>query len=254
MKPTLVLMCFLAAVPTVAHAPQIAEFEVATIKSYVPGSDPPNTPVFSGGSCHGIDKQYSGGPVAPPPLGRCVFNRVLMSYLVSAAYKSQISGGPAWVTSDYFNFEGKAEDPATTTEADLLKMLQSFLTTRVKLQHHIEQRQVQGFVLRSGKNKPNMKPSEGDAAPVVRFGPGAKCTAQHATMGYFANSIRGMARGPVTDETGLTGSYDFSFEWTPNDPGSFISEMQAQLGLRVEPVKVPAEFLVVDHAEKPVQQ
>jgi uncharacterized protein (TIGR03435 family) len=60
-----------------------------------------------------------------------------------------------------------------------------------------------------------------------------------------------MARGPVTDKTGLTSTYDFSFEWDPKDPDSFLSEMQVALGLRVEAVKTPMDFLIIDKAEKP---
>jgi len=69
---------------------------------------------------------------------------------------------------------------------------------------------------------------------MVRFGPGATVTARNLTMSYFANSITGIAHGPVTDKTGLSAKYDFSFEWPTGEPDAFLSEMQAQLGLRVE--------------------
>ena len=73
-------------------------------------------------------------------------------------------------------------------------------------------------------------------------------------MEYFAKSISGQARGRVIDGTGLTGRYDFTFEWLPDDPSSFLSEMQVALGLRVKTMKQPREFLVIDHAEKPTPQ
>ena len=60
-----------------------------------------------------------------------------------------------------------------------------------------------------------------------------------------------MAGGQVIDKSGLTEKYDFSFEWQPGDPGSFLSELQVALGLGVESIKTQAEFIVIDHAEKP---
>jgi len=83
--------------------------------------------------------------------------------------------------------------------------------------------------------------------PVIANEPAtSKATAQNVTMADFAIRIRGMAGGAVTDKTGLTDKYDFSFDWQPSDPGSFLSEMQIQLGLRVESMKTSAEFLVID--------
>jgi uncharacterized protein (TIGR03435 family) len=64
-------------------------------------------------------------------------------------------------------------------------------------------------------------------------------------------------RNLVFDETGLTGAYTFSLEWSPDDgraPSggpSLFTALQEQLGLKLESVKRPVEHLVIDHAEKP---
>jgi uncharacterized protein (TIGR03435 family) len=226
-------------------------FEAATIKGYQP--DRIRTIDYSGGFCHGTDKQYpSTGPIPPVPLGRCVMKAVRLTDLVGLAYRVRVSGGPAWAESDFFDVEGKADDASMPTEAQLLVMLQDLLTSRFKLQFHREQREVPAFSLFVAKNGPkSMTKSVGDNPPKVGFGPGAKLTAQNVTMESFANSIRGIAGGQVIDKTGLTEKYDFSFEWQPGDPGAFLSELQVDLGLRVESTKAPAEFIVIDHAEKP---
>jgi uncharacterized protein (TIGR03435 family) len=72
---------------------------------------------------------------------------------------------------------------------------------------------------------------------------------------------------PVTDRMGLTGSYDFKLQWTPDpagnplpaDPGqappdpagpTFFTAVQEQSGLKLESQKGPVEILIIDRAEK----
>ena len=102
-------------------------------------------------------------------------------------------------------------------------MLQNLLIDRFKLQYHTEERNVQGYEMHVGKSFPNLTEVTSDDPPRIRFGPGAVMTAQHVTMSYFANSIQGMARATIVDKTGLTGKYDFTFQWDAKDPG-FVSQ------------------------------
>ncbi|MGD0739270.1 MAG: TIGR03435 family protein [Terracidiphilus sp.] len=90
---------------------------------------------------------------------------------------------------------------------------------------------------------------------------------RNVTMAMLAESMpfqTGLAtlERPLIDETGLTGGFDFSIEWTPpedmgqpGDVGSFGAPfreaLKKQLGLRLEPHKGPVEVLVIDHVEQP---
>jgi uncharacterized protein (TIGR03435 family) len=73
-----------------------------------------------------------------------------------------------------------------------------------------------------------------------------------ASMGWLANVVgAGHKLGrPVVDRTGLAGPYDI--RWTPPESKErLLPELQAQLGLTLEPRVVPIDMLVVDHIERP---
>jgi uncharacterized protein (TIGR03435 family) len=80
-------------------------------------------------------------------------------------------------------------------------------------------------------------------------------------MGYtLANRLSGpvfQLGAPVVNSTGLAGTFDFTLDWTPDDSPvdgatgpSIFTAIQKQLGLKLEPRKIPVEVWVVDHAER----
>jgi len=72
---------------------------------------------------------------------------------------------------------------------------------------------------------------------------------------------------PVFDHTGLSGTFDMSFEWTarpnsvtgPSPPGftpddtgpTFFEALQEQLGLKLVPKTGPVDVLVIDRVKQP---
>jgi len=80
-------------------------------------------------------------------------------------------------------------------------------------------------------------------------------------MAKLASYFSLMLRTPVTDETELSGTFDFELIWgSPPDsdrpavtaePSEVSAALQEQLGLRLERAKRPIDVLVVDHFEKP---
>ena len=86
------------------------------------------------------------------------------------------------------------------------------------------------------------------------------------TMEGFAALLTAQLGGPVTDATGLKGSYVIALHWSgtgvtvsaSDEPSPYAIEgqptllqaLQEQLGLKLEPKKGPVDILVIDHIEK----
>jgi uncharacterized protein (TIGR03435 family) len=106
-------------------------------------------------------------------------------------------------------------------------------------------------------------------AMAMRMSPNAKGPSIYLT--FRAQGLAGLAHTvgeelgrPVVDKTGLTGKYDFKLEFAPaagppaqglpdaldeSGPG-ILTATQQQLGLKLEPKKVPLDMLIVDSVEK----
>ncbi len=239
-----------------------AEFEVASVKVSKSGNG-------VRGGCHGIVSKYSPNELASaPPLGRCVITAGRLSHLIGLAFDLHsmqlVKGAPVWVIQgfDRFNIEAKAEDPATATEAQLLEMLQALLINRFNLKFHREPAEKPGFALVVAKKGPNLRESKAEDA-VTTFGganklkpmPGApiSLTARKYSMAMLASLLTNVSPDPVIDKTGLTGVYDFTLEWDESAGPSLFSAITEQLGLRLEPQKVPVSLFVIESAQRPTE-
>jgi uncharacterized protein (TIGR03435 family) len=227
-------------------------FEVASIK---PSQDPP-------GASSGITTTT----------GRISARNVTLKRCMRGAYaieEPRILGGMKWLDDARYNIEAKAAGPAG--DSDLARMLQSLLAERFKLAFHREQRALSGYALVLGKGGLKAKPSEPDAGSRTssRWG---SIEAAGCDMAHLALKLSEVLHLPVADFTGVPGEFDFKLEWTSDDmqatppsagdkPAAVVPEaasglsiftaLPEQLGLKLESRKVPAEVLVIDHAEKP---
>jgi uncharacterized protein (TIGR03435 family) len=58
-------------------------------------------------------------------------------------------------------------------------------------------------------------------------------------------------QGPGIDKTGLDGVYDFTLSWDDDAGPTLPTVLREQLGLRMEPQKVPISNFVIDSAQRP---
>jgi uncharacterized protein (TIGR03435 family) len=144
-------------------------------------------------------------------------------------------------------------------------MLQTLLADRFKLEFHRETKTASGYALVRGKTDPKMTPVS--PGPSHSNGSPGRLAAQAVTMSGLATSLARIMGAAVVDETGVKGAFDFNLTWAPeksspnpvtvdtgSDSGgpSIFTAVQDQLGLKLEPRKVPVQLLVVDRAARPI--
>jgi uncharacterized protein (TIGR03435 family) len=190
----------------------------------------------------------------------------------------QISG-PGWMETERYDID--ARYPAETRPEEFSLMLQKLLADRFHLVLHRETREMSRYSLVVAKGGPKLSPPqklpeykddeerkaarEKQAKAILeamrrrpRTGPYRGLGPANTTMAKLAENLSGYLDRPVTDYTGLEGSYSFSLEWSPEESAaavenslpSIFAAVQEQLGLKLEPEKGPVEFLVIERAEK----
>lgn len=226
---------------------QSPSFDVASVKPTNPNARTP------------IDLRITGG--------RLVVTNNTLSDLVRVAFGVayyQISGGPAWFKTDRFDIEAKAGGEPSHDQ--MMAMLQTLLADRFQLKFHRETKEGTVRVLTVANGGPKLKPAkDGDPSFIRTYRntppelPGVSYTevGQNASLSQLTATLGGIVQGPVVDQTGIKGNFDFRFDYVTDDasidePGAKISDaVRDQLGLKLSAQKGPVEILTIDRAEKP---
>jgi uncharacterized protein (TIGR03435 family) len=239
--------------------PPPQEFEVASVKAHI-GPMPP------GG---GIS--VSGSRLTVPHYG--------LAALLAFAYDLkpyQIPGASA-LDHTYYDIVADAGDGRTRTRDDFRPLMRALLADRFKLRAHLEDKDMPVYALvvdaKGAKLKasaPGGKPdplrdAHGDWHSSGTRGRALIRTCVKCTMEQFVDIIRSnddMDR-PVVDKTGLTGTYEFTLTYVPQnrmggglDTGPDAVDIFTavkELGLRLEPQKSSVQLLIIDHSEKPTE-
>ena len=174
------------------------------------------------------------------------------------AMAPQVKGGPEWVDRERYDFDARAR---VATTGPIRVMLRTLLTERFKLVFHrkIEEATVYTLVVaKSGSKLQDARGGQRNQMSQTRPG--------HLTFSGFAvpqgltNVLTGYLGVAVLDETGLSGTYNFSLEFAdPRDPRpgqvdalpDLITAVREQLGLELRPTKRWFQVIVIDRIERP---
>ena len=195
--------------------------------------------------------------------GKVTLTNATLSDCIKFAYSltsdAQLSG-PDWINSGVLRYDVVAEAPSDIPREQLLMMLQTLLTERMKLVIHREQRELRYVALIPAKSGPKLQPAKSDPAQPGPALIGGHIISPQMSMLTLAKLLSRSERETVLDMTGLTGSYEVHLEWSLDEIGrqqtdkpsgpSLSTAIQEQLGLKLESRKGPVEVLVIDSAEK----
>jgi uncharacterized protein (TIGR03435 family) len=288
----LLVRCALAQAGTGASGPLVGAdgkplaFEVVSIheEKSVPGSQ---SPPQIGATSDGYRMK-----------GVLLMGVIQMAFIPSqGAYHfgpDQIVGVPEWPGSVRYDIEAKVSeadltqwnDPASQP-AMLRAMLYAMLADRFKLVVHRDTKEVPIYEMTVGRRGAKFKPSEGatlaeiqqkhsNARMLMRGGGAVVASGPNpgqqwlfgVTMPFLGEFLSTMAGRPIEDKTGLTGTYDLTYQLelpsssqegggAAQSPDFFSSQIvyvvQDQLGLKLSPAQGPMESLVIDHVEKPTE-
>jgi len=205
---------------------------------------------------------------------RFVTLRTSLADLINFAYglhARQIANAPAWFESEKFDITGIPEGGDSPSEKQWMAMIASLLSERFQLRFHRDQRELPIFAIVTAKDGPKLVPSLGDPVgrPSFAFRGIGRLVAQHAAIDDLAWELQSMVLDrPVHNQTGVTGRFDFTLSWTPDEfqlkgreadsqppgadmPPDLFRAIQQQLGLRIEAKRALADILVIDHVEMP---
>lgn len=251
----------LLALGITAHA-QRPTFEVTSVKKRVGGAGPSSVTL----------------PAVPPISALFSRRAATVVGLIRTAFDLQdyqVLGGPEWIRTEQFEVSATSATPPTAEQ--LRVMLQGLLETRFQLKTHREQRQMPTYAL-------GLARSDGRLGPGIRRSAQEDCRAPNTVqpqrnipagavrmqgcgqMADVARAAMARMRTHVTDETGLTGAWDYwlffggdppglvpSPERTAVDPSlpSFETALQEQLGLQLRATRGAVDVLVIDSVQLP---
>jgi uncharacterized protein (TIGR03435 family) len=201
-------------------------------------------------------------------INKSVMNIITYAYSINPG---QVINAPDWLDTKYDIIGQSPNGAGQPSERQWKIMLQKLLADRFGLSIHRDKKELPTYALTAGKTAPKIAPSAGDPSgpPNLAMRARGRFAARNATMLDFAGELESWLDRPVTDQTGISGHYDFALNWTLDDfqalrfngfpspqqsnaevPDLFTA-IQEQLGLKLESTRGTVEVLVIDSIRKP---
>jgi len=267
---------------------------IAALTSLAQADAQPRKPAFEVASVRQNTSASSASRMPGPAPGRFTIVNVPLRFIILEAYglrDQELSDAPEWTNTTAYDISATYPGGITPTEPETRLMLQQLLEDRFQLSLRSETRELPAYRLvlarKDGRLGPRLARSNVDCAawlaekrPQIGMGgpspvPGGRrpaCMITGSRQGFISGGTRTIAElaaplqsfagRPVSDETGLTGTFDIDLIWTPDeslapagtrpDVGvSLFAALEEQLGLKLEPTRRPFQVRVVQRVERP---
>jgi Protein of unknown function (DUF3738). len=166
----------------------------------------------------------------------------------------QISGKNLdWLSSQLYDVEAVPAGDSPLSYEQLRLPLQQLLAQRFHLTFHREWKDMQGYALVVAKGGPKLAAAKDISTTgyILRDGLRSPSISMRTLAAMLAHPLG----QPVMNKTDIAGNYDINLHFAPDGStdspdASIFTAVQEQLGLKLEPQKVPVEMLVIDHLER----
>ncbi|HZL56205.1 MAG TPA: TIGR03435 family protein [Bryobacteraceae bacterium] len=192
--------------------------------------------------------------------GRLTTRNMTVWNLIREAYgqrDSQMTGGPAWIKTEGFDVAAQPGGGAPVERSRVLHMLQALLEDRFHLRWHEQIRETSGYALRLAAGGAKLGPAK-EGRPRLQMG---NLSDPRMTLESLCQILEFDLGKPVADQTELHGTYAIELQWAreklsaAEEPDtsrpSLFTAVREQLGLRLEPAKVPVKTFAIDEVERP---
>jgi len=176
----------------------------------------------------------------------------------------QLADLPDWAEKSAYDIEGVTDTPGQPNLHQQQEMIQKLLADRFGLKFHREKRPLNVYAIQVAKGGPKLTPAaHPEGQPTQRGypqGPGlCNKMGNHGMADFVLDMQFFIEDRPLVDQTGLTGRYDITLCYTPdethatdpNAPPGLFTAIQEQLGLKLQPTKAPVDVFVIDAVQKP---
>jgi uncharacterized protein (TIGR03435 family) len=247
-------------------------FDVASIK--------PSDPDKIGGSLMMSEGRFE-------TRGQSLLSLIKFAYSLNMGSDQQVSGGPKWLSTAKFDIDAKEDEQTAAalkqmsreeSTRQIRQMVRALLADRFGLVVHNESKVLPVYALVPAKGGVKMTESSDTSSASgpkdpktwsgIRGGHRGELEAHNCTMGMFIGVVAGQPEVGgrlVVDQTNLPEKYNFTLKWTPEtssgaaDPAAttdssaplFLTALQEQLGLKLDPTHAPVDTIVVDAAVMP---
>ena len=194
--------------------------------------------------------------ISPWGLTRFTAKNASMMLLLGIAFgesPNHISAKEDWLETHCYDIDAKSENDLSLSYEQLHAPLQELLRQRFQLAFHRETKEVNGYALVVTRGGSRLQRGKDLMTEEYILPDGLR--GESMSMSSLAALLASPTGRPVIDKTGITGNYNIDLKYAPSGATesqypSVFTAVQEQLGLKLEPQKVPVEMLVIDHLEK----